>query len=285
MSLKQKVPFALRHHARRTIDAVTSFPRDQASYSLTSVGPLHLKYQAWYWRSHLRRFFAPMLRPGDRVFDVGANVGHWTLALASMGCRVIAVEPQATCAATIASETTWEMDVTVVVAAVGSEAGEAELFSRQPARWRRPRDLGCKRWSRGPACPQTSGAARPVLVRTLDDLIDEFGLPAYIKLDVEGSESQAIAGLGRAVGLLSFETHGQTIDDARVAVARLLELGRYQFNLSPGEYQKLEWSEWRGARDLLRALEDAPFGWNNVFARIARAADSATWRGRIVSET
>jgi len=252
-----------------------SFPRAQASYSLTSAGPFHQKYQAWYWRRHLRRFFAPMLRPGDRVFDVGANVGQWTLALAAMGCRVIAVEPQSTCAATIASKTTREMDVTVVVAAVGAEAGEAELFlasTTEMASTARPWMEAMVERAGVPADFWHGSTVVPV--RTLDDLIDEFGLPAYIKLDVEGSESQAIAGLARAVGLLSFETHGQTIEDARAAVARLLELGRYEFNLSPGEYQKLEWSEWRGAEDLLRALEDAPFGWNNVFARIAAAGDS-----------
>jgi len=107
-----------------------------------------------------------------------------------------------------------------------------------------------------------------VPVRTLDDLIDEFGEPAYIKLDVEGSESAAIAGLTRPVRLVSFETHGQTRDDARLAVARLLELGPYEFNLSPGEFQQLQWTDWRAQAEVLRALEDDRFGWNNVFARL-----------------
>ena len=44
-----------------------------------------------------------------------------------------------------------------------------------------------------------------VAVTTLDALIARFGVPAFIKIDVEGAEPDVLAGLSHAVPVLSFE--------------------------------------------------------------------------------
>ena len=42
----------------------------------------------------LRRLYAKFAGPGDLAFDLGAHVGNRTRALAALGCRVVALEPQ-----------------------------------------------------------------------------------------------------------------------------------------------------------------------------------------------
>jgi len=269
VAVKELLPFAVRHRLRGTIDAVISFPRDQASYSVASPGPVQTRYRTWYWNRHLRRFFATLLRPGDLVFDVGAHEGLLTFAFADLGCRVIAVEPQAECAAAINSRA-GGTEVTVLEVAIGAEVGETELFLSPNTTLASTAPEWMETMVERAGVPPTVWrASTRVPVRTLDDLIDEFGTPHYIKLDVEGSEPRALAGLSRAVALLSFETHGQAIDNARAVVARVRELGLYEFNISPGEFQELTMRDWCDSEDLLRALEDNPYGWNNVFARLA----------------
>jgi hypothetical protein len=48
----------------------------------------------------------------------------------------------------------------------------------------------------------------PVLVFTLDDIVERFRLPArsHIKIDVDGSESAILAGGGRTLGASSLRT-------------------------------------------------------------------------------
>jgi 16S rRNA A1518/A1519 N6-dimethyltransferase RsmA/KsgA/DIM1 with predicted DNA glycosylase/AP lyase activity len=42
----------------------------------------------------LRRLSMQFVEPGDLVFDIGAHAGNRTRAFASLGCRVVALEPQ-----------------------------------------------------------------------------------------------------------------------------------------------------------------------------------------------
>ena len=42
----------------------------------------------------MQRLYRQFVRPGDLVFDIGAHVGNRARALAAIGCRVVALEPQ-----------------------------------------------------------------------------------------------------------------------------------------------------------------------------------------------
>lgn len=273
MSIKAHVPFAVRHALRTFVDHAASRPRHYASGSVVPRTRVHRSYQRWYRRRHFRRFFSPLLAPGALVFDVGANVGAWTDALHALGCRVVAVEPQPDCAAVIAAAHRGDRGVDVVEVAIADAPGDTSLFlaahSEQASisvAWMQSMidhgGVAAGTWHRSVSVP----------VRTLEQLIARFGVPDYVKLDVEGAEPAALRGLRTPVALVSFETHGQTLGDAEACIARLLELGHYEFNLTPGEFPALEWREWRGADDVAAALAAEPFGWNNVFARQPRSA-------------
>jgi len=78
-----------------------------------------------------------------------------------------------------------------------------------------------------------------VAVTTLDALIARHGSPAFIKIDVEGYEAEALAGLSAAVPALSFEFTTIQRDVARQALEHLAALGPYCFNAALGESQAL----------------------------------------------
>src|SRR5919199_584580 len=81
--------------------------------------------------SHVRRMralYRAFLQPGDLAFDVGAHVGSRTLAFASIGARVIAVEPVPAAMRVLRLLYGWNSKGTLVQAAVGATAGEAEML-------------------------------------------------------------------------------------------------------------------------------------------------------------
>jgi hypothetical protein len=92
----------------------------------------------------------------------------------------------------------------------------------------------------------------------IDGLIAEYGLPSFIKIDVEGYEESVLAGLTMPVPALSFEF---TTIERKVALAcldRLSSLGRYGFDLVLGERQQLVFDRWCSAAELADYLHALP---------------------------
>ncbi len=144
-------------------------------------------YEAAYWRA-----MAGTIRPGDCVWDVGANVGYYTLRFADLvgnDGRVIAFEPSqdnfARLQAAVADHST------VASRLLGLSNGANEAWVRQGAD-----ELGAtseiiKLRS------SDSDHLQPVRVDSGDRLIGRCGVlpPNIIKIDVEGHECEVIEGL------------------------------------------------------------------------------------------
>jgi hypothetical protein len=92
-------------------------------------------------------------------------------------------------------------------------------------------------------------------VTTLDALIERYGMPAFVKIDVEGAEPSVLAGLSRPVPALAFEYLPRALDYARDCLTRVSALGRYEFNWSSGESYRLEAGRWLTAAELAAALQ------------------------------
>lgn len=204
----------------------------------------------------LRRLYARFVGAGDLVFDIGAHAGNRLRAFAALGCQVVALEPQPDFAWLLRALYGRSRRVTVVEAAVADVAGRRSLSvsERTPtvttlaADWREARagdpDFDRVQWNRRIEVETT----------TLDRLIEQFGVPAFVKIDVEGSEPAVLAGLGRPVPALSFEYLPRALQEVQVCLTRLIALGPYQFNWSVGESHQLASAQWLDASELLATL-------------------------------
>lgn len=170
------------------------------------------------WRENERRLFASLLRPlgtNPLVFDIGANRGQRTEVFLRLGARVIAVEPdplnQRLLTRRFSRRRLGTAQVTVVGKAVSSAISVATLWIHRPGSGLNSLN---QKWVESLGeCADRFGTkvafegSRQVETTTLDALIGEFGVPGYIKVDVEGHELAVFQGLGRKVPILSFEVN------------------------------------------------------------------------------
>lgn len=220
----------------------------------------------------LGRFYAQFVRRSDLCFDLGAHVGDRVRAFSRLGARVVAVEPDPWCAALLDQWYGGHPEITLLEMAVGAEPGTRLLHisQRNPtlstlsADW--IRDIQRSLQFQGIEWD----AAVEVTVTTLDDLISEYGLPRFCKIDVEGYELEVLAGLSHPIPALSFEYNPAVPDIAADCIARLSALGAYEFNWTVREiprFRSRAWLEPDAMGDMLRALPlEARTG--DVYARL-----------------
>lgn len=141
-----------------------------------------------------------LVRDGDHVVDVGANVGlyslHLSRAVGPTG-RVLAVEPDPETVEILARnlERNGCANVSIARVACGAEDGTARLFLVADHKGRSSlADL------------EGTGRSVPVRIRRAADLCRDAGIrPRIAKIDVEGAEPEVIAGFDPPPPILLFE--------------------------------------------------------------------------------
>ncbi|MET3580224.1 FkbM family methyltransferase [Mesorhizobium robiniae] len=138
-----------------------------------------------------------LLEPGNVFYDVGANIGFFSLIAArrvgSHG-QVYAYEPVPRNAAAIrrSRDVNRLSTIQVFAEAVGAVTGDAELLLA--------RHLGGATLANVSTPPDVNGRLS-VRTTTLDDSIARYGLrpPTLVKIDVEGAEIDVLRGMTAAL--------------------------------------------------------------------------------------
>jgi FkbM family methyltransferase len=219
------------------------------------------------------RLYAGFVRRGDLVFDIGAHVGDRVASFRRLGARIVAVEPQPAPVRVLKLFYGRSADVAIEAAAVGRSVGTTRMMinadnptvsTASPEFISAARDAPgwqTQRWTRSVEVPVT----------TLDTLIGKHGAPAFIKIDVEGFEEEALQGLTSAVEALSFEFTTIQRDVALACIERCIALGYVRFNAALGESQTFVNHDWVGGEQIARWLTELPHAANSGDIYAARA--------------
>jgi FkbM family methyltransferase len=219
------------------------------------------------------RLYRGFVRPGDLVFDIGAHVGDRVASFRRLGAQVVAVEPQPAIAKVLKLFYGRRAEVSIEMKAVGRSTGTITMMinignptvsSASPAFVSAAHDAPGwegQRWIKSVTVPVT----------TLDALIAKYGAPAFIKIDVEGFEEEALAGLTQAVKALSFEFTTIQPDIALACIERCIAIGYTRFNAALGESQGFAIADWVDGQDIRRWLAALPRTANSgdIYAALA----------------
>jgi FkbM family methyltransferase len=200
--------------------STADLPLDHAHAGLIVRGTLEPPVQ-----EALRR----LLAPGDVFYDVGANIGFFTILgarLVGPAGRVVAFEPVPACARAVAHNIALNdfAHAEIREEAVGAAGGRARLLVVGEASWSHLASTGRHADVRDEI---------DVTVVAVDELVQAGTIPPpdVVKIDTEGAELQAIAGMRATI-----ERHRPAIvcelhDTNEPFVALMDELGYAMTNL------------------------------------------------------
>jgi FkbM family methyltransferase len=234
---------------------------------------LRIYYGARADRAAMDCLYRQFVQPTDLVFDIGAHVGDRIASFRRLGARVVAAEPQPALVTTLKLFYGRDRAVTIEPVAIGARTGTIALnlnidnptVSTASAAFVQA-SAGAPGWE-GQAWTRTIH----VPMTTLDELIARHGRPSFIKIDVEGFEAEALAGLTQPVPALSFEFTTIQPEVAAACVARCGGLGYTRYNAVLGESRALVHPEWLSATEIANWLTGLPAEANSgdVYARLA----------------
>jgi len=221
----------------------------------------------------LHRFYRSWIQPGYLCFDIGAHIGDQSATWLKLGANVIAVEPNPRLFSYLKKRFRNKPQIHLHQEAIGEKPGKLALHissiaptvsTMADADWRttiHDRSSFDVQWDRQHIAE----------VITLQQLIDQYGVPDFIKLDVEDFEYPALLGLQTAVPFLSFEYFSYLKEQSTRCIHRLETLGSYQYNVSFREYFELSFDQWMSATEILQWVSerdpDAFSG--DIYARLA----------------
>ncbi len=147
------------------------------------------------------------------VFDVGANMGNYSIELMKLfpECKIVAIEPSSEAFRQLTKRFEMNPNVKVVNYALGAVEGAASLFFDKAGS-----GLASLSQRNLDHINMSLTNSETITVSTGQALVEETGnCPTFVKIDVEGHELDVLRGFGEylnSIKLIQFEFGGCNID-------------------------------------------------------------------------
>lgn len=239
------------------------------------------KYTMQYWwdwsiKVELERIacYEPFVRSNDLVFDIGANWGRKTWLFRQLGAKVVSVEPLLKWGAELIPEFNWKHKgdplVIQVPKAIHDQPGPAPIWIRKGLIYLSSME---EPWMFNTVHKifygKPSLEKRMVETITLDGLINIYGVPAFIKIDVEGHEDHVVPTLTEPVQALNMEYHQDWIPEKSMRHVDKLAQYEWAYTLNNECEYQTAWTDVDAVLATMRERleERGPRSWGDVYAR------------------
>jgi FkbM family methyltransferase len=218
------------------------------------------------------KFYEHFIKPNDLVFDVGANMGNRTKLFLRLNAKVVAFEPQKMCAEFLESAFKREKSFTLIKKALGAKNSEAEMFIANE----HTISTLSKHWvtatkESGRFRQNTWNKRQLVEITTLDNMIKQFGIPSFIKIDVEGYEYEVLSGISIPIDYISIEFASENIENTYKCIEHMNSISDVLFQIVTGEETTFYLPEWIPGKELKKRLSDIinqdSLAWGDIYIK------------------
>lgn len=173
------------------------------------------------------RLMQDVLKRGDVVIDIGANIGYYVLMeakLAGNEGKVYAIEPVTDNANLLKKNAKLNnyKNIDIFELAIGGEDKDGEICLTKKRNWCTMLD---NKYNKNSAFYTDK---KPVKILKLDTFIKDKRFPNIIRMDVEGYETEIIKGMenilksGKPLKIL-MELHSSVLDDGGIGILKIFE--------------------------------------------------------------
>lgn len=234
-----------------------------------------LKYPVTFkkFRDELK-FYDNFLRThpakNNLIFDVGANRGTKSFIFSKLCKTVYAFEPSENLYLFL-QDKFKNSNVKVLKYALGSQVTELDLYlveNNEAYNSLNIKHIETTATKRG-ISNIDSVKVKKVKVERLEKFIMQFGVPKYIKIDVEGYEYEVLLGLETPVPLLSFEVNLPEFSEEAVNALEYLDdlsKGKYKYNYSTNNSLILE--KFIGKDEMINITSSSSFSYMEIYCNL-----------------
>lgn len=161
-------------------------------------------------------------------FDIGSNIGNWSLANIGQCDKIISIEASPITFNHLVNNCKNNDNIILLNYAVCNNNGKDIIFYQADCHVLSTIN---KEWLTNTASRFYNYPYKEIICKTIsiDKLIEQYGLPNLIKIDVEGGEYECICSLTQKVNLLCFEWASETNLITFNCLDYLYNLGYLQF--------------------------------------------------------
>jgi FkbM family methyltransferase len=205
------------------------------------------------------------LEKNKLLFDVGANIGNKCIPFIDKGYRVVLIEPQSKCIDVLKMKFGLSPNVKIEQCVIGPNIQMIDFYECKDA----STISSCSTdWIKQSRFAQRNSAwSHPIKIqqKTIDSLIDKYGVPSIIKIDVEGYEYEVLQGLTQSIDLIYFEFSIEFFDKLIHCIDYIKSLGSYEFTYSIGENNHWEHEFILNSDYLLEKIKSEDYKYNDIW--------------------